>query len=103
MALLKYTLYRIGIVLLCAVGLQFVARGALLWILAFTLGMLISYVLLGRQRAEVTAEFEAHKTKRHEQFGKIAMADADYEDSLSSSDDSRDDDEGSSQSESDSK
>jgi hypothetical protein len=53
---LKYSVLRIAFILVCAFGLKLAgAQGALLWVLAILLGMLLSYLLLGRERDELTS------------------------------------------------
>jgi len=82
-AFLKYSLLRIAFIVVCALGLYFAgARGALLWILAIIFGMLLSFLLLRKERDAVTSSFAGRKVERDAQFGKEAKQDAQYEDSL---------------------
>ena len=53
-----------------------------MWIMAVLVGMLLSYLLLGREQAAVDQELGARKARKDERFGKGAAQDAEYEDGL---------------------
>lgn|GEM_PF-3274759 len=83
MAFLKYTLLRIAFIIVSAIALYFVgARGLLLGVLAVIVGMLLSMLLLRKERDAVTASFVEHKARKEMQFGKVAYEDNSYEDEL---------------------
>lgn len=83
MAFLKYSVLRIAFILVCAFGLKLAgAQGALLWILAIILGMLLSMLLLGRERDEVTGMIVDRKERKKSAIDRVAQEDANFEDNL---------------------
>lgn len=69
--------------LVCAFGLKWAgASGALMWILAIILGMLLSMLLLNRERDEVTGKLVERKQRRQSAVDRVATEDADFEDNL---------------------
>jgi hypothetical protein len=80
---LKYSVLRIAFILVCAFGLKLAgAQGALLWVLAILLGMLLSYLLLGRERDELTSRLASRKERKDSALERLAAEDADFEDNL---------------------
>lgn len=83
MTFLKYSVLRIAFILVCAFGLKLAgAQGALLWVLAILLGMLLSYLLLGRERDELTSQLASRKERKDSALERLAAEDADFEDNL---------------------
>ncbi|MFD2841297.1 DUF4229 domain-containing protein [Populibacterium corticicola] len=83
MTFLKYSVLRIAFILVCAFGLKLAgAQGALLWVLAILLGMLLSYLLLGRERDELTSRLASRKERKDSALERLAAEDADFEDNL---------------------
>ncbi len=83
MTFLKYSVLRIAFILVCAFGLKLAgAQGALLWVLAILFGMLLSYLLLGRERDELTSQLVARKERKDSGLERLAAEDAEFEDNL---------------------
>lgn len=85
MRLIVYTLLRLLLVL-AAGGLLYLAglRSWALWAAAIVVGALVSYVVLGRQRAAAAAVLAAHDPTRRaaDRLARAGDADAAYEDSV---------------------
>lgn len=53
-----------------------------MWMLAILLGMLLSYLLLGRERDQLTSQLANRKANRESGIDKVAAEDAEFEDNL---------------------
>lgn len=85
MRLLRYTLFRVVIVL-AAAGLLYLVglRSWLLWVAALVVGAMVSFLVLKDERlaaAQVLAEYDPLRRDRPS-FSAAAEGDADYEDGL---------------------